>query len=51
MYRFFSSGLPDHERDDDLHPFETEVANYTYNITINPDNNGKYEQGIYIVKC
>ncbi|XP_067952186.1 uncharacterized protein [Watersipora subatra] len=40
MYSFFSSGYPPHAIDNSVNPSEASVQNFTYNITINPDNTG-----------
>lgn len=38
MYEFYSSGYPPHEIDNSVNPNEAAVQNFTYNITVSPDN-------------
>lgn len=43
VYEFFSSGFPSHEIDNDVKPNEATVQNYTYSITVNPENFADYK--------
>ena len=49
VYKFFSSGYPPHTIDNSVNPSVASVQNFTYNITINPDNTGLQLLYIYYI--